>query len=380
MINYNGNLTQNGGKRRNNYNPNRFNALDSALAYIVVLIAFVLLPRAISFAFRPFLRELAAFDVYAYLIVNVVLSQSIIFAVAIAFARIRKADPFEGGGYFFKYDGVQVLMSIVLTMGIMMAFYYSHLKFGSDAKMITDYFGSYDLKEVTTVYTPFFAIVYIVLTALTPAIVEEMLFRGIIMRGLEQFGSLFAVICSAAMFSLMHGNFSQMILQFLGGLAMGGVVMITKNYFLGSLMHFFNNIFAVAFGLFTNLEELGLPNEIAAVVDGACILIGIVCLVVGSAYFIKLAFSGYAAKKYGVEKQLKCGVYYKRSSLKTPDVVEEEDGAIAAEMTRRNSADDRTFYYYGKFRRLNRLASPVVSAVLLCVGLTMAVLIIFLSL
>ena len=57
------------------------------------------------------------------------------------------------------------------------------------------------------------------------------------MRGLEQFGGLFAVICSSVMFALMHGNFNQLILQFIGGLAIGGVVYITKNYFLGVIMH-----------------------------------------------------------------------------------------------------------------------------------------------
>ena len=133
-----------------------------------------------------------------------------------------------------------------------------------------------------------------------PAIIEEMMFRGIIMRGLEQFGSLFAVICSSAMFSLMHGNFGQIVLQFLGGLAIGGVVMVTKNYLLGMIMHFVNNSFSTIYTfMITVLFDHPIYENIIAVTGSATIILGVIFTLVATVYFISMLFNNEKNKILG---------------------------------------------------------------------------------
>ncbi|HBF86066.1 MAG TPA: hypothetical protein DDW54_00145, partial [Clostridiales bacterium] len=274
-----------GKKRKGAYNPNRVNALDSGVAYIAVLAVFALASFGLQYVPTEFFREIYEYDVYLYLIVNTLFSQFLIFAVALVYSLIRKSNPFSGGGFVAKKDAVHSLSAVILTAGIMMTFYYVHLQFGSD---VTTFTGSTDfpfeenLSELAFVY----AFLYVILSALLPAVFEEMLFRGIIMRGLEQYGKVFAVVVSSLMFALMHGNFEQLILQFIGGLAIGTVVMLTGNFVLGSLMHFFNNFFAMIFAAMINpLESTAFGIYRATVADAASIVIGIAFLIFGVLYF-----------------------------------------------------------------------------------------------
>lgn len=237
------NTTIKANKKMRLYNPNRFNAMDSGICYILVLVVFMALPHVLKRFLGDFLLTVYKYDYFAYAIINAFISQTAIFLIALFYGVFRRTKVFQGGGYKAKWDGVQILMSVILIIGVMMLFYFTHLFFSKYVGLVKD--TSLETEQNLSIFAPLFCIVYLLEISIFPAIAEEMLFRGIIMRGLEQFGSLFAVICSSAMFSLMHGNFSQMILQFIGGIAIGGVVMITKNYLLGCAMHFTNNLFSV---------------------------------------------------------------------------------------------------------------------------------------
>ena len=354
------------------YNPNRFNTTDSALAYILVLSAFYFIPLALSWMFKSAFNALYKFDYYAYASVNAIVSQSIILLSAAVFAKLRRVNPFDGGGYRAKFDGVAILMGIVLIMGVMLTFYYVHLRFGEDAEKIV---GSYFPSKINqSDFTPLFFVVYLALISVLPAIIEEMMFRGIIMRGLESFGAFAAVIISSMAFSLMHGNFSQLILQFFGGIAIGTAVILTKNQLVGIAMHFFNNLFSTAFTVLISTELITEPIflYVPYVTDAACIVIGITCLIVGSLYFYKLALkvkngdspncSDKNAKRYVV---FLSGVAEFKSCY---DVVELGD---------KNFDDGKRYYICGKMRKMNRKSNAVISSLLLATGGVIAIALMF---
>ncbi|MBR1867919.1 MAG: CPBP family intramembrane metalloprotease [Clostridia bacterium] len=361
------------------YNPNRFNAFDSAVVYSALLAVFVVIPQLTSLFLRDFFRALYQYDTYAYLIVNILISQSAILLIAFIWSKIRKTDPFSGGGYFAEFDGVKLLMSVILVMGIMMTFYRVHLQVSDDADFL---FGSFDLDINTGPLTPIFALIYIVLSAALPAVIEEMAFRGIIMRGLEQFGTLTAVILSSVAFSLMHGSFNQLILQFLGGFAIGGVVAITKNYLLGCVMHAFNNIYAVVYGLLIQDELAESLQEIAIlkVVDMATVIIGIVCLFSSTVYFVKLAIHNINKEK---EENKNYGdlIGKKRyvEADKTTSEVRFLPPFVMAEMKKPREEDTRLFAIAGKLRPLNKKAPLAPSIFLFSIAIIFAVAILILQ-
>lgn len=70
---------------------------------------------------------------------------------------------------------------------------------------------------------------------------EELLFRGCVLRTLRPFGKRFAVLCSALLFGLFHGNLLQTPYAVLMGLILGYV---TVEYSIGwaVLLHMFNNL------------------------------------------------------------------------------------------------------------------------------------------
>ena len=108
-------------------------------------------------------------------------------------------------------------------------------------------------------------------------IAEELLFRGLVIRPLERYGKRFAIIVSALLFGLFHGNLIQAPYAALVGLILGYVAV---EYSIGwaIVLHMFNNmIFADTItrlipGLGGNLLLIGLML--------GCMIAGIVILIV----------------------------------------------------------------------------------------------------
>lgn len=84
----------------------------------------------------------------------------------------------------------------------------------------------------------------ILIFAVLPAVLEEMLFRGYILRVLRPYGGRFAIVTSSLLFGLMHGNILQIPFAFLVGLACGWLVLRTGRVWPAMLLHFLNNFMA----------------------------------------------------------------------------------------------------------------------------------------
>lgn len=101
--------------------------------------------------------------------------------------------------------------------------------------------------------SPLSILLYFVTVALVPALVEEFAFRGIILGTLRKYSDTLAIVISAGVFGLMHGNFVQIPFAFCVGLVLGFVVVKTNSLLPSILIHFFNNALSVFFDiLYTN--------------------------------------------------------------------------------------------------------------------------------
>ena len=107
-------------------------------------------------------------------------------------------------------------------------------------------FGLYPTSPVSSVPTGVVEFVlYFISSAILPAIIEELVFRGAIMQSLRRFGDTFALFASSVLFGLVHGNFVQAPMAFVTGLAIGYFVLRTGSLRTGMLIHFVNNALAV---------------------------------------------------------------------------------------------------------------------------------------
>lgn len=112
-------------------------------------------------------------------------------------------------------------------------------------------------------------------TAIVPALVEEFACRGIVLGSLRKFGDGFAVVCSAVVFGIMHGNFQQIPFAFLVGLVLGFIAVKTDTIWIAVAVHFFNNFISVVLDYL--FMDLSVPsqNVIYSIYLVLCLLVGI---------------------------------------------------------------------------------------------------------
>ncbi len=106
-----------------------------------------------------------------------------------------------------------------------------------------------------------YLVINLVSTALLPALVEELVFRGYLMGALRPFGDRQAIVMSALLFGLLHGNMTQVPFAFMLGLVFGYLTAKTNNLLIPIVIHFLNNAMAVLLeqaSLYFSAESLGL--------------------------------------------------------------------------------------------------------------------------
>lgn len=113
-------------------------------------------------------------------------------------------------------------------------------------------------------------------TAVLPAILEEIVVRGIVMQPLRRFGDKFAIVASALIFGIMHGNMVQIPYTVVAGLFMGYLVIATGSLWPSIILHFINNFYSVALlAAYDNLGDAA-GASVAVLFIGLFILLGIV--------------------------------------------------------------------------------------------------------
>ena len=94
--------------------------------------------------------------------------------------------------------------------------------------------------------------------------------RGVVMQPLRKYGDWFAILTSAFVFALMHGNLVQAPFAFIAGIGLGYAVIASGSLWTGILVHLLNNSISVI----QTIAIAYLPEGKAAIVSA--ILIGVV--------------------------------------------------------------------------------------------------------
>ncbi len=119
--------------------------------------------------------------------------------------------------------------------------------------------------------------------ALLPAIFEEWLFRGIILKNLLPYGKWPAIIVSALLFGTLHTDIPKMPGATVFGLCLGILFCCTGRVFLGSVIHFINNAFSVAasYILVFEMEEASIYFGLAVSALIVISVVAVVCYIIG---------------------------------------------------------------------------------------------------
>ncbi len=100
-------------------------------------------------------------------------------------------------------------------------------------------------------------------TAVLVPVMEEFAFRGVLFSALRRFGTGFAIVGSALVFSLVHLDFANVVFAFIAGLVFGFLYARTGNLWVTVCIHALNNAIAVIgsygeflFGVGSELMEM----------------------------------------------------------------------------------------------------------------------------
>lgn len=126
-----------------------------------------------------------------------------------------------------------------------------------------------------------------VCAAVIAPLVEEFVFRGVLMQPLRRYGDFFAVIVTSVLFGLAHIRPANIVFAFLAGFVIGCAVVYSRSLWVGIIIHALNNGFSV---LFTELEY--------AAPDVSYIIYNIACIGVVAAGIIALIAYG---RRYGLK-------------------------------------------------------------------------------
>ena len=96
-----------------------------------------------------------------------------------------------------------------------------------------------------------FFLLGLIVYALLPAIAEELVFRGIIQKGLSsRYNAFTTIFLSSVMFVLMHGSLQQTLYQFVLGIMLGYLAHVGGSIIYSMILHFLNNALVVVFSCF----------------------------------------------------------------------------------------------------------------------------------
>lgn len=127
---------------------------------------------------------------------------------------------------------------------------------------------------------PAAAVLNVIMLVVAAPLFEEFVFRGVIMQSMRRFGDVFALVVSALLFSLFHGNLVQSPNAFIMGLVIGFFVIKSGSVWTGVIMHFANNLSSVIFTELTKNCTMEFQNVAFGMYQIAAFAIGIIVFTV----------------------------------------------------------------------------------------------------
>ena len=142
---------------------------------------------------------------------------------------------------------------------------------------ILNAFGLSALEAIESATMDYDSLSMFLYAAIGAPVMEEIIFRGLALRYLEPYGKGFAVVMSAFLFGIFHGNIVQIPYAFLVGLVLGYVA-IEYNILWAMVLHMINNL--VLGDLVSRLMPEMAANALLNVVIMICTLVAVILLLV----------------------------------------------------------------------------------------------------
>ncbi len=115
--------------------------------------------------------------------------------------------------------------------------------------------------------------------ALLPPLLEEFVFRGIILSELMPYGKSFAIVGSAVFFASVHGSIEQMMYSFVYGLLLAFIAVKTGSILTCVVIHFLNNAYSCSLDYIEVLVSPEIFNLYSSLSYVVLLAAGLICAV-----------------------------------------------------------------------------------------------------
>ena len=299
---------------------NEYGLYESALACLV----FVLFNIAFTFIYGSIYKSIS-FSGLSY--IAQFLIEFLFFLAALVVAKTRRIDFEKATGLNKKINGQIVFYGFLIAV-------VSMLGFSNLTNVFLQFLANLGYTSVLgSLEIPNFGIylVYVFVICITPAVCEEVLFRGVILSGFKKYGARIAIILSSLIFTFMHGNAEQTVHQFIVGIIVGYLFFKSGNVLLGIIVHFFNNFISITLSYaFADTAAAGEAAETASnFVSWGVLFLNLALALI-------YAYIGYVVIKYLFNKILKEDAILNKTkdaeALETT-TIKVDDTSVNVEMT-----------------------------------------------
>ncbi len=207
------------------------------IGMVIISLLFAITLAAVARLLGVDSASFADADWYKYL--SYFLYQIVYIAIIFAFARIYKNKPREFG--YRKTHWKYYIIAIVLGFGLLFGLNWMNNLFALAIEKMGGVLPEISLPSLKG--GGLFGVLLVV--AVLPAILEETIFRGIILEGIKDIGTVAACLLGGLLFSIFHQNPMQTVYQFVCGAAFTLLAIRADSILPAVFVHFANNAFII---------------------------------------------------------------------------------------------------------------------------------------
>lgn len=210
-------------------------------------------------------------NIYLVILINEFV---IILPPVLIYAILKKAD-FRETFRIRKLKPLHALFVVLLSI----AAYPVAMMLNNIALYFLQFIGNIPSQPIPIPQNIIELLVGILIIAVSPAICEEMLHRGLLLSAYERRGSMKAVVITAIFFGIFHFDLTNFLGPIFLGLMIGYYVVRTNSIFAGMLAHFLNNAISEVIQYF--MTDKSVPSNITVSLQelGQIILLGLAGLI-----------------------------------------------------------------------------------------------------
>ena len=216
--------------------------------------------------------ELQESDAYKYF--SYLLYQIVYVGIIVAFAAIYKSRPRDFG--YRKVKVRYLFIALALAFGLLFSLNWVNGWFVELLSLLG--YTAPESALPSAAGAGFFGVLLVV--AVLPALCEETIFRGIILDGVKDIGTVAACLLGGLLFSIFHQSPTQTIYQFICGAAFTLLAIRADSIWPAILIHFVNNAVIIFDYKFDFLSKVSSGGAIAIyVISAVCLAASLVYLI-----------------------------------------------------------------------------------------------------